>query len=219
MHLAGVPPKLIDAPLLLLHELERFLHATNDGGSEGSRKNQTPGAVFQIFDHLSISSHETTHGAEGLRERAHSDIHLVLNAKVIRCSATLMAKNAQRVGLIHINKGAMALRHRDDFRQVGDVARHAENAIENDQATGLLRHTLETVFQGCSGVVAERNKLCGSKLTTIDDAGVVLAVAKDGVSLLCERDQSALVGKESRGKKNGGITAKKTRNGLLKLHM
>jgi cytidylate kinase len=49
----------------------------------------------------------------------------------------------------------MALCRRDDFRQIGDVARHAENAVQDDQSTRFVGHALETIFQGCGGVVAE----------------------------------------------------------------
>ena len=219
MHLAGVPPKLFDAPLFLLHEFEGLFHTANDGRRKGSCENQTPGAVLQILDHLAISSDEAAHGTKRFREGAHGDVHLVLHTEMIHRATTLAAKHAERVGFVHIDKGAVALRHGDDFRQVGDVARHAEDTIENDQSTGFFRKALETVFERCGGVVPKWNQLRRRKLATIDDARMVLAVAEDGVSIFCERNQSTLVGKKTGGEKNGVLAAKKIGNGLLQLHM
>ena len=67
--------------------------------------------------------------------------------------------------------------------------------------------------------MAKRNQLSRGEIAAVDDARVVLSIAKDGVAILGQGDECALVGKKSGGKKNRRIAPEEIRKCLLKFHM
>ena len=113
----------------------------------------------------------------------------------------------------------MAFGRGNDFGEIGNIAGHAEDAVEDDQASRLFGHALEAIIQRGGRIVAERNKPCGRELASIDNARVVLAVAEDGIPLLGERDEGALVGKKTCGEQNGVLTTEKFGDSRFQLDM
>ena len=88
------------------------------------------------------------------------------------------------MGLVHIHHRVVAFRGGVDFGKIRDVAGHAENAIENHHAPGFFRQALQAVFQRTGGVVAKGNQFSRGEIAAIDDARVVLTVAKNGITVL-----------------------------------
>ena len=64
VHLARVPPELIDTLRFGLHDLERLKDATHHGWGKGGGKNKTTGLVLEKFDHLAGTADEPAHGTE-----------------------------------------------------------------------------------------------------------------------------------------------------------
>ena len=138
---------------------------------------------------------------------------------MVHRATSLATENAQRMSLIHIDHRAVTFRHGNNRGKVGDIAGHAENPIQNNHPTGLIRQTLEAIFQRLCGIVAEGNELRWSELAPIDDARMVFTIAKDRVPIFGQRNECTLVCKKTRRIENGSLPPKKSCQRLLELHM
>ena len=193
MHLPRVFPKLVDALGFGLEDFQGLEHAADDRGGERGGEDEAAGLVAQVFDDLALAGDESAHRAERFREGAHDDVDLVVDSEMVDRAAAERAEDAEGVGLVDVGERAVFLRRLEDGRQVGDVAGHAEDAVEHDELAGVGGQALEAVAQRNGGVVAEGHELRRRELAAVDDAGVVLAVAEDGVALLGEGGERALV--------------------------
>ena len=127
----------------------------------------------------------------------------------------LRADHTEGVSLVNIHDRSVFLGCLDHRRKVGNVARHAENSIHDDQATGILGDSLQSIAKGIDRIMTVGNKFCRSHLTTLDDRGVILSVAEDEILGLGQRGKGALIRKEAGGKKKGAFAAKESRQCLL----
>ena len=119
------------------------------------------------------------------------------------------------MGFVDIHDGAVFLCSFNHGRQVSHVTRHAEDTIHDNEASRVLRNTLEAVAKRLNGVVAVGNQLSGSNLTTLDDRSVILPVTENDILILCQGRKRPLIGKESGGEEQRALPSKKGGQCLL----
>ena len=83
-----------------------------------------------------IADAKTANGAEALAERANHKVHLILDTVLLDEPATTLAKHAQRMRLIHHERGAIFSLDLHDLRQRRLIAEHAVDAFHHDQGAG-----------------------------------------------------------------------------------
>jgi hypothetical protein len=169
VHFARVAPKQFNALRFGPHDLQCLEHTTNDGGSKRCGEDETTGLVLEIFDHLARSANEASHGTKRFRESPHDDIDIVVDPKMMHRAAAFGPEDPKRMSLIHIENSSVFLCRLHHGREVGNIARHAKDTIHDDEASRLLRDTLESVAQGINGIVTVGNKPCGRDLASLND--------------------------------------------------
>jgi hypothetical protein len=121
------------------------------------------------------------------------------------------------MGLVNIHDGTIFLGCLHHRRQISHIAGHTENTIHDDEASGFLGDTLETIAKGVHRVVTIRNQLCGSDLATLNDGGMVLTVTENEIIGLGQSSKCTLIGKKTGGKKKGAFATKERCQRLLQL--
>ena len=76
---------------------------------------------------------KSTAQARRLAQRAHVDQAFAAQAKMRQAAAALSAEQAKAMGVVHDQPGVKALGQRQQRRQVGQIAVHAEDRIGHDQ--------------------------------------------------------------------------------------
>ena len=132
--------------------------------------------MLHIVDHPLGGRHVSAEGSQRLGEGAHIDVHLILQAVVAGRAASAFADDAEAVGIVHHDPGAVFLRQAADLREVRDVAAHGEDAVRHDEAAGALRHAPELLLQIVHIVVLEAEHLPEGQSAAVVQARVVLAV-------------------------------------------
>jgi len=215
VHLARVTPKHLDTLGFSLHDLECLEDTANDRGCKRCRKDETTGLVLHEFDQLTGTRDESAHGTERFRKGSHDDLDVIINPEVMDNTATLGADHTQRVSFVDIHDGPVFLSGLHHGRQVSHITRHAEDTIHDNEASRVLRDTLEAIAERLHGVVAVGNQLSGSNLASLDDRGVILPVAENDVLILCQGRKRPLIGKETGGEEQCALPSKKRGQRLL----
>ena len=161
------------------------------------------------------SGYETTHGPERLRKGSHDDLDVIINPEVMDNTAPLRADHAQRMGFVDIHDGPVFLCSFNHGRQVSHITRHAEDTIHDNEASRVLRDTLEAVAKRLNGVVAVGNQLGGSNLAPLDDRSVVLPVTENDILILRQGRKRPLIGKETGREEECALPSKKGGQRLL----
>lgn len=163
------------------------------------------------------SGYETTHGPERLRKGSHDDLDVIINPEVMNHAATLGADHTKGMGFVDIHDGPVFLCSFNHGRQVSHITRHAEDTIHDNEASRVLRDTLEAVAKRLNGVVAVGNQLGGSNLATLDDRSVVLPVTENDILILRQGRKRPLIGKETGREEECALPSKKGGQRLLEL--
>ena len=132
---------------------------------------------------------------ERLRERAHPQVDVVLDAEQLAGAGAAGAEHAGAVRLVDHQPRAVRLAQLDDPRQVGDVALHREDAVDDDEdAAAVVARALEHLLELVEAAVAERAQLRARQQAAVEDRGVVAGVGDHGVARAEERAERADVG-------------------------
>src|SRR5829696_3139176 len=130
-----------------LQRAERGTHRRRDGGGA---EHEGPRGDLEELDHVRLADDEATARGEALRERAHAQIDLVLEAEELARACAAGPKDTDAVRLVDHQASAVAVAEPDDVGKVADVALHREHAIHHDEdptaiPDGALEHLLELV--------------------------------------------------------------------------
>ncbi len=142
---------------------------------------------------------------------------LVGDAEVLAGAGARLAQHADGVGVVHHDGGVVLGGQGRDAGQVGDVARHAEDAVDGDQLARLGAALLQAGLQGLHVVMVEAHELAEAQQAAVDDAGVVLAVGDDVLAAADQGADDAQVGLEAGGVEDGGLLA--DQGGQLRLQL
>ena len=123
--------------------------------------------------------------------------------KWLQVPLPLLAEHPDAVGVVDHHHGVVLLGQFDDFGQLGDVAFHRENAVDDDELVGVLL-ALENQLQVLHVVVAVFAHVGEGKAGAVDDRGVVGAVDDDGLIAAGQGAEDALVDHEP-GRKYKGL--------------
>jgi hypothetical protein len=118
-------------------------------------------------------------------------------AELVGESASASAENADGMGLVEEEDGAVAVFEFHDVAERGEVAVHAEDGFRDNEDTSLrifLARPLEVVLEVGGVVVVERTDGGAAEAGAVDQAGVGKFVEKDDVILGRERLQGAGAG-------------------------
>ena len=131
--------------------------------------------VLDVVDHWLGAGDEAAQRGEGLAEGAHHQVYVVVDTQV-SARPFAAAQDADGVGVIHHQPGAVFLAQGDDLRQRGDVASHAEHAIHHDQLASIRREAGKHTVQVLHVVVAVALHRPKGQAAAIHDAGMVVLV-------------------------------------------
>src|SRR5688572_5162164 len=92
-----------------------------------------PGAVGEAVDQGAAAADVAAERADGLRQRAHLDVHAAVHVEVIYGAAAVPAERAARMRIVHHHDAAELLGERAQSRQRAEIAVHAEHAIGDEE--------------------------------------------------------------------------------------
>ena len=172
--------------------------------------------VLQVVDHLRWPRDEAAQAGEALAEGPHHQVDFLVEAEMLGCTAALLTENADRVGFVDHQSGAVSLGQIRDRRQIRQVAHHREEPVDNDQnALVLLGRALQLRLQILHVVVLVLAQVREAEPTAVDDRRVVFAVADDDIVLAADRRDRAQVGLEPRREAQRSFLAREMRQPLL----
>ena len=169
------------------------------GGRDGRGEDKGTGVVAHIVADLLGGRHVAAKAGQRLGEGAHDNVHLVLQPEVAGGAPAALADDAQAVGVVHHDAGAVLLRQGADLRQLCNVAAHGEDAVRHDQAAGLLGNAGKELFQLLHIAVLIAQHLAVRELAAVIDAGVVFPVTDHIVAPAHQGADDAQIGLKARG--------------------
>ena len=132
-----------------------------------------------------------------LRERAHLDIDLAEQAKVMANAPTAQAQHALAVRVIDHDQRLVLSGHIDKLRQGRNLAIHAEDPVGNHQPPSYPLRALESCCEVVRITVTIPDHLRSRQSTAINDTGVVEFVRENGIALLHQGRNHREVGVEA----------------------
>ena len=106
-----------------------------------------------------------------------------LDAEQLARAGAARAEHAGAVRLVDHQPRAVRAAELDDPRQVGDVALHREDAVDDhEHAAAVVAGALEHLLELVEPAVAERAQLRPREQAAVEDRGVVARVGDHGVA-------------------------------------
>ena len=212
-------PEMLDPFRLVEHDVERRVGRRRGRRGVAGAEDIGTGVVAQEVDDGLVGRDEATDGGEGFAEGAHDQVHVVGDAEVVASAPPVIAEDAESVRLIDHDAGVVFLRERDDLRQLGHVALHAEDAVDDDQLDLVGLAFLELLFQRLHIVVLEFQFGGEREAMALDDGGVVELVPEDVVLASCHAGDDAQIHLEAGGEDDRVFLADEFRQAFLELDM
>ena len=158
--------------------------------------------------------------AERLGERAFEDVDAVHDAVAFGDAAAARTVHADRMNLVDIGHGAIALGEIADLRQRRDVAVHRIQALAGDQLRPVGTGGAQQFFQMRHVAVAEDLALAAGLADAFDHRIVVERVRQDQAvrNQLGDGRDAGLVRDVARGEQQRGLLAVQIGQFLLELH-
>ena len=94
---------------------------------------ERPRPVIQKLDEVPRAGHVAAERPNGLRKRAHLNVHAAVHVEVVDRASAIRAKHAARMRVVHHHDAAEFLREVAEFRQPAKIAIHAEDAVGDEQ--------------------------------------------------------------------------------------
>src|SRR5437879_1038268 len=129
--------------------------------------------MLDPLHHLGRPGDESADGSEGLRERPHHEIDIVFHSEMAAGAAPPLSDDADAVGVVEEKASLVPAASFDDARQIGDIAAHAVDAVDDYEAAFPARDPLEDGVQVAGVVVLKTYGLSVGELGAVVDAGVV----------------------------------------------
>ena len=217
-HEMGVFPEALDVLGLVLHDIEGSHRGHDVGCGQGGREDEGAGVVLDVIDDVLVACDEAPEGCEALRERAHGDIDF-LNQVEMGGRSSASAEDSDRVGVVHVNAGAVRLADGDELGQIDDVAAHGEYAVDDDEDAFVLGNLREDAVQLIEVSVHEALHLAVAELAAVDDAGMVFLVHDYDVVSPDQRGNRAEIGLHPRAEYERGFLTHERGEPFLELYV
>ena len=161
------------------------------GGGRGRRggKDETAGAVDEEIDDVFPGADVAAADADGFTEGSHEDVDLGGDAFGVGEALAVRAEDADCVGFIDEEHGAVAVLQFDDFEQRGAVAIHAEDRLGDDEdaaAQGVFAGPGEVALEFAKVIMGIDTEEGAAEEGAIDEGGVAEFVEDDDVFLAKE---------------------------------
>lgn len=158
----------------LLHFAQRRQRRGGDAGRHADAVQETGGQEFQVFDQRGFAGDVAAAAGQRLAQGTHPDVDvLAVDAEVFADAVAARAHDAQGVGFVDHEEGAVALLDLDEARQVGVVAVHAVDAFQHDEdAFELAALVVEDGVERFPVVVGEGQAARAGELDALQDAVV-----------------------------------------------
>jgi hypothetical protein len=178
-------------------DVDRRERAGRGRGADGCGEHEEAAAVVQRADARRRAGDVAAgEGAERLREGPSVEVDFALAAAQRRGPAAARPDHAGGMALVDDEGGAAAAAGRDEARQVGGVALHAEDAVGDHQLPGGARFGQQRIEMREIGVIVDA-VLGRAEPAAVDDAGVVEPVGEDAVALADQRAGDRDVGRRA----------------------
>ncbi|URN13452.1 hypothetical protein LUW77_24290 [Streptomyces radiopugnans] len=162
--------------------------------------------MAQVLDDGGGADQHSADGAEALRQRPGDQVHLADQPEVLAHTASAGAQQADVVGAVHHQPGAVAPGQFHDARQRAQVALHGEHAVGDDQpaAAGLGGGQQTAEMPEVAVAVAVVGG--AAQPYGVHQRGVVGHVGEDGVAFVQQGGERE-VGLEAGGGHQRGLAA------------
>ena len=168
------------------------------------RAAEQPGAGLVVGEVLEVqgTGDVSADDAEGLRERAHLDLHaLVVQVEVGDDAASALAQHALAVGVVHVEHGPVLLGQLRYLVQRRHVPVHGEHAVGDDEDAAIGRslplRLLELQGQVVHVAVLVDGPFGGGQAHAVDYAAMVQLVGDYEVALAHQLRYQSGVGGEA----------------------
>ena len=175
--------------------------------------------MAQPVDDALVGSDKSADGCQRFAERSHDEVHFVGQPEVVAHAAALTSEHAEAVRLVHHDGGVVFVLQADYFGQVGQVAFHRENAVDDDELDGLGSTLLQLALQIGHVVVLVFQTGGERKATAVHDGCVVAVVADDVVFATRQAGHHAGVDAETCGEAQGLVFAHELGQLTFELHV
>ena len=201
------------------HDVQGLEHRGGAGGSDAGGEDVGTHAVFHPIDSVLVGSDEAAHRGEALAEGAHDELHIVELAEVVAGAATFTAEDAEAVGLVDHQRGAVFVADVHHLVHVGHVALHRENAVGDHQLGGLDGHLGEHALKVGHVVVAVFLRAGKGDELALHDAGVHALVIEEVIATADHVGNDAAVGQETSREEHHAVLAEELGQLVLQLYV
>ena len=94
------------------------------------------------IDGILVASNKSTDRGKALRERAHDEIHIVLQTKMMTNTLAVFAEYSKSMSLVNHDGTIVLVLQFDNLWQFGEVTLHGEYTVSYDKLDGIMRKAL-----------------------------------------------------------------------------
>src|SRR2546426_10238351 len=167
---------------------------------------ERPSAQVQIVNQIARAADVSSHGADGLAERADLNVYAAVAAGMVHRAAPTAPENAGGMGVVHHHDAIVFFRQVAELRQRRDVAVHGEDAIGDQQlvAGEIFRLFASALAIGDVFVLENLDGGLG-QAAAVNDGGVIQLVGNNQVLFAENGGDGARVGGETGLKHYAGL--------------
>src|SRR5258706_12089994 len=111
--------------------------------------------MLDEFDDVVSRSYKAADRRKGLRERAHHDINVAFDSKMLAGSAAIGSKHSDSVSFVDIDSSGIATRQANDFREISRVSLHRKDPVYHYQSSFIGLEASQHFFQVVHVVVTK----------------------------------------------------------------
>ena len=175
--------------------------------------------VANVIDYRFARDAVAAQTCQRFRECAHDQVDFVFQTEIARRAATAFTDYAQTMRVVDHHARAVFPRERYDFRQLCDVAAHAEYAVGYDQAARRFRHLFQLNFQLLHVRMGIGEHSAVAQLAAVVNAGVIFLVADHVIAVPDDCGNDAEIRLKAGRERAAGFLVQEIRQFLLQLQM
>ncbi|CDE56591.1 uncharacterized protein BN799_00704 [Prevotella sp. CAG:873] len=151
--IVGEIPEMLLTLGLGNHDIYSLECGSGAGRSDAGCEDVATAVVAQEVGYFLVRGNKTTETGKALGERAHNQVYILCQAKMVDRAAATFAKDAYAVRLINHDAGIILLGQAHDFRYIGHIAFHGKHTVSNDEFHLVGFAALQLLLQRCHVIV------------------------------------------------------------------